>query len=75
LTIAQAAQYLSLSEGHLLERADIPRVNVASPESHKPAWRFRVADLEAFARLRLVNPYRTKKDEESDGHAPSSGVQ
>lgn len=75
LNVAEAARYLGLSVGHVQARADIPRVNVAAPESHKPAWRYRVVDLERFAELRLVNPYRTHVDQERDSRPPRSGVE
>jgi hypothetical protein len=75
LNVAEAARYLGLSVGHLQARGDIPRVNVAAPESHKPAWRYRVVDLERFAELRLVNPYRTHDDQERDSQRPRSGVE
>lgn len=57
LTIKQAAAYLRLSPRHLQDRADIPRVNVSAPGAGKPAWRYRVEDLEQFAASRNVNPY------------------
>jgi len=59
LTVVEAARFLGLSAGHVQARGDIPRVNVAPPGSRKPAWRYRISDLEAFAQHRLVNPYTT----------------
>jgi hypothetical protein len=58
LTTAEAARYLKLSVRHIQDRADIPRVDVSAPGATKPAWRYRVADLEHFAASRLVNAYR-----------------
>lgn len=34
----------------------IPRVDIRKPGSSKPAWRWRVVDLERFLRDRLVEP-------------------
>ncbi|GEM_PF-5296955 len=57
LTLAQAAAYLGVSIRHLQDRVDIPRVDVSAPGAGKPAWRYRLHDLEHFALSRTVNPY------------------
>ena len=57
LTVAQAAAYLGLSPRHLQDRADIPRVDVSAPGAARPAWRYRVQDLEQFAARRVVVAY------------------
>ncbi len=61
LTVAQAAQYLGLSERHLQDRADIPRLDAAAPGATRPLWRYRVTDLERFAESRVILPYMPKR--------------
>ena len=57
LTTAQAAAYLGISERHLQDRADIPRLDVGPPRGARPLWRYRLSDLEAFAARRVVGAY------------------
>lgn len=59
LTIVQAATYLRVSIRHLRDRADIPRLDVSAPGATRPQWRYRVADLDAFAASRTILPYRS----------------
>jgi hypothetical protein len=68
LTVAEAARFLGLSVRHLQDRADIPRVDVAAPGATKPAWRYRLADLDHFAASRLVNPYLGATTESAPVH-------
>lgn len=74
LDIKQAAAYLGFKGIRSMERHGpaIPRVNVAPAGSHKPAWRYRVEDLQLFVVTRLKNPYIPVA--ERGAAAPSPGV-
>jgi hypothetical protein len=56
LTAKEAAGYLRMSERQLVDRADIPKVNIAGPGA-KPQWRWRPSDLDTFVAARVAAPY------------------
>jgi hypothetical protein len=60
LTASEAASWLRISLRQIVDRADLPRLDVAAPNSARPQWRYRVSDLEAFAAARVVAPYEAR---------------
>jgi len=57
LTAKQAAAWLQISLRQLVDRADIPRLDVAPSGAERSQWRYRIVDLEAFAEARVIAPY------------------
>jgi hypothetical protein len=60
LTASEAASWLRISLRQIVDRADLPRLNVAVSDLKRPQWRYRVADLEAFAADRVILPYAAR---------------
>lgn len=53
LTMDQAAIYLAVSRGWM-EDAQLPRVDMRTPGTRKPMWRYRRADLDVWIEKRLT---------------------
>ena len=59
-TAKEAALWLGISLRQIADRADIPRLDIAPAGATRPQWRYRPADLEAFAAGRVILPYARK---------------
>lgn len=64
LTLRQASAYIGLGdESDWLMTAPVPRVDLRKVGAGRPVWRWRVVDLDAFLKQRLVQPGESNPQE------------